>query len=222
LLVLGRFDEARGYATRNEQVAGVQGRAARAQAVAWWVEIEGLARDWTRVRGFEKRVRDPVHPGTQPRVSGVRAVLLCAAAGVELGDEEAAVDLERLAATLARGPDDRLAGPYLRLALARRDLDRVEWLLPRTPRELKPWATWWSLELEVTRLDALAALGDADAVAAEAAPLLGTGDFTDAVAKRALGHARGDPGLVRDAEDAFTRMSLPGHVTATRWPAGRR
>jgi hypothetical protein len=194
-------------------VAEAQGRVAQLHAVAWWVEIEALAREWTRVRGFEERIRQSTRAGAQVRVSGVRALLLCAAARVQLGEHDEAAALERFATELARGHDDRLAGPYIRLALARRDLDAVAELMRRAPRELKPWAGWWALDLDVTRLDALAVLGDEAAVAAEAAPLLGTGDFVDAVAKRAIGVVRGDSVLRREADEAFVRMGLPGHAT---------
>jgi hypothetical protein len=73
----------------------------------------------------------------------------------------------------------------------------------------------------MTRLDVLAALDDVAGVEAEAAPTLGTGDFIDAVAKRALGTVRRDPDLLQQAAQAFMRMGLPAHGTPARVAASR-
>jgi hypothetical protein len=85
-------------------------------------------------------------------------------------------------------------------------------LLGRAPPQLRPWAQWWALDYDVTRLDAFAALGDEPAVNAEVAPLLGTSPFLDAVAWRALGTVRRDPALRQRAVDAFLQMGLPGQA----------
>jgi DNA-binding SARP family transcriptional activator len=212
---LGRFDEAREYAARNEAVAAKQGRTRRVHAAALWIEVEALAREWARVRDFEERIRDGVRASAYPMVSWVRALLLCAVARTALGEHEEAASLERLAAELARGHDDRMLGPQIQLALARHDLDRVAELMRRAPSELRHVACSWPTQFEVIRIDALAALGDVDGVTAEAEPLIGTAAFLDAVAKRALGVVRSDPDLLREADAAFLRMGLPGYLTAT-------
>jgi len=188
----------------------------QAHAIAWWIEIEALARDWPRVRQLEDRLRQPIHANiATQQVSVIRALLLCAAARAHLADATRATVLEHLANDLAHGPDDRLAAPHIRLALAQDDLEGVATLMAVTPHEWRPWATWWALDLEVTRLDALTALHDAAGVEAEAPKMLGSGDFINAIAKRALGAVRRDPKLLHEATDAFTRMTLPRHVEQT-------
>ena len=214
LMALGRFAEAREFAARYEAVAAKQYQAAKAHALAWRIEIEALAGEWSRVRGYEDRARQPARYGAH-RVSAVRALLLCAVARARLGQVAESTRLERLADELAPITDDRIAAPHIRLALARGDLDRVAELMAHAPRRLKPWAQWWALDLDITRLDALTALGDATGVEAEATPLLGTCALLDAVAKRALAAVRRDPVLRRQAVEAFTHMDLPGHVAPT-------
>jgi hypothetical protein len=75
----------------------------------------------------------------EPWVSYVRALLLLAIARSHLGDVDEAAGLERLADDLPGGPDDRVAGPRIRLALVRGDLGRVTNLIRATPRWLRPW-----------------------------------------------------------------------------------
>ena len=214
LMALGRFTEARDFAARNEAVAVRQGNSDRAVAVAWWAEVESMAEEWPRVGMLEERIRAFAgRDDIGPTARFVRAPLLCAAARAHLGDARQSTELERLTADLTGGADDdRLAAPYLRLALARGDLDRVGDLMARAPKRLRPWAQWWALDLDVTRLDALAALEDAAAVESEAAALLGDNRFLDAVARRALGTVRRDPHLLGQAGQAFTDMGLPAHA----------
>lgn len=221
LMALGRFAAAREYAARYEAIAARQGRVDQLHAVTWWIEIDAMAREWSRVPEFEERIRRAVRDEVgRRRIGTVRALLLCAVARVHLGDNRAASSLVRLADELAGGHDDRLAAPYVRLALARRDMDQVAALMAVAPRDLKIWATWWLLDLEVTRLDALVALDDKEGVEAEAIPHLGTGDFIDAIARRALGAVRRDHDLLRDAAQAFARMNLPAHAALTRQLGG--
>jgi hypothetical protein len=178
------------------------------------------------VCAFESRVREAAADDISGRdIRVMRAVLLCAVARAHLGDQTEADNLVelagRLAGRVATDRDDRTIVPHVRLALARGDLDRVRELMARAPRRMKLWWTWWALDLEVTRLDALAALDDAAALEDEAPPHLNTCAFLDAVARRALGAVRRDAGLLDAATAAFARMDLPAQVDQTR-AVGRR
>ncbi len=224
LMALGRFTEARQYAARNEEIAPRQSEAWRARAIAWWIELESLAAEWHRVRQYEARAREAMRDASadSPTVYNVRALLLCAAARAHLGDPDEADTLDRLATDLAgAADDDRIVGPYIRLALARRDLSRVADLMTQAPTRLRPWAQWWSIDLAATRLEALAALGNTAALEAEAAPFIGTNTFAEAVAVRALGLVRHDPMLLLQATDMFAGMDLPAQAAQTKRLAGR-
>jgi hypothetical protein len=79
LMHLGRFAEARRNLERNEAVAVQMSRGMVAYAVAWWIELEALANEWSRVRDLEPRIREFVGDHVaRRRVSTIRAVLLCA------------------------------------------------------------------------------------------------------------------------------------------------
>ena len=67
-----------------------------------------------------------------------------------------------------------------------------------------------------TFLDALAALGDRERIEAEAPNWLQQGTFAEPFALRALGIARGDRALLRQALERFEAMDLPWHVEQTR------
>jgi hypothetical protein len=73
-----------------------------------------------------------------------------------------------------------------------------------------------SLATLTTRLDALAELGHADRVEAEAPRLLQPGTYVEPFALRALGIARHDQTLLLQASDRFERLDLPWHVAQTR------
>src|SRR5215216_7668889 len=126
LLSLGRFAEARDWARRYEQSAAAETRADEALAAAWRVEIEALAGEWPRVREHAERVRTLVGTGDLVRrVSAARASLLAAVAHTHLGDSSWAAWLERSVDDLQPGDDIRIAAPRIRLAIARRDRDRL-------------------------------------------------------------------------------------------------
>jgi DNA-binding SARP family transcriptional activator/tetratricopeptide (TPR) repeat protein len=217
LMHLGRFDEARQYLTRNQKVASHLSPANKADAVAWWIELEALANEWGRVRNLEPALQSFADDDlARCRVRVSRAVVLCAIARIHLGDPEHGEALVRQADEMAGGHDDRIAATYVELALARGDLDAVRNLMGRLPKSLPPWGGWWVLHLETTRLNAIAALGDTAAAEEETRTHLDTGVFLDAVAKQALGTVHHDPELLHAAADAFTRMNLPALALRAR------
>jgi hypothetical protein len=222
LMHLGRFDEAREYLARNEEVASHLGPAMKAYAVAWWIELEALANEWSRVRDLEPALQSFTDDDlVRRRVLVIRAVVLSAVAHVHVGDLARSEALVRQAEQMAGGHDDRIAATHVQLALARGDVGAVRDLMPRLPKQLPPWGTWWMLHLETTRLEAVAALGDSAAAEEEARPHLDTGVFLDAVARRTLGIVRHDPALLHSAANAFTGMNLPVLALRARTAASR-
>ena len=67
-----------------------------------------------------------------------------------------------------------------------------------------------------TYLDALAALGDRERIEAEAPKWLHPGTFSEPFALRALGAARDDRTLLRQALARFEAMGLSWHAEQTR------
>jgi hypothetical protein len=98
--------------------------------------------------------------------------------------------------------------PRIRMALARHETG------PLT--ELTPADFDWEWEPVSTYLDALAALGDRERIEAEAPNWLQPGTLAEPFALRALGIARDDPALLRQALERFEAMELPWHTEQTR------
>lgn len=65
-------------------------------------------------------------------------------------------------------------------------------------------------------LDALAAIGDRDRTETEAPKWLQAGTFAEPFALRALGTARNDPLLLKQALERFEAMELSWHAGRTR------
>jgi DNA-binding SARP family transcriptional activator len=217
LLALGRFAEARRYATRFEEVSATQSPAHLAHAVAWCVQIEVLAGEWERVRALEDRVMRSVRffadRGTG--ITTVRALLFCATARARLGDTGRAARFEKMALGLGDDSDPRINAPWLRLALARHDLPEIRRLFASNHKNLPPYAEWWALDNLATRLDGLAALNESDQLAEESAPYQRTDPYLTAIAERALGTVHRDPVRLRAAARAFAAIGLPAQVRTT-------
>ena len=98
--------------------------------------------------------------------------------------------------------------PKIRLALVRDDLGEVA--------ELASHELDWEWEPPATYLDALAALGDHERIEAEAPKWMQPGNFAAPFALRALGVARGDRTLLRQALERFEAMQLSWHAEQTR------
>jgi hypothetical protein len=97
--------------------------------------------------------------------------------------------------------------PKIRLALAR---DELGGLAQLASSEL----TW--PEPASAFLDVLAALGDRERIEAEAPRWMQQGTFAEPFALRALGIARGDRTLLRQALERFEAMQLSWHAEQTR------
>ena len=98
--------------------------------------------------------------------------------------------------------------PKIRLALTRHQTGQLA--------ELASADFDWDWEPVSTFLDALAALGDRERIEAEAPNWLQQGAFAEPFALRALGIARDDPALLRQALQRFEAMELSWHAEQTR------
>jgi hypothetical protein len=97
------------------------------------------------------------------------------------------------------------------LALVRGDLDAIHELLPDV--EWFRRQTWFALPAAAVRLDAIAVVGDEDAVAAE--QLLQPTGYLEPFKLRALGLIRNDDALLERANAGFGALRLGWHAQQT-------
>jgi cell division protein FtsB len=147
-----------------------------------------------------------------PCSRNARSLLVCAVASAAMGDEQRAAELERAAEELGmEGHDFALESPRLRLELLRGNLQVVgEALEAAANHNLS-----FGLARLTARMDALAALRDAERVEEDAAPLLQAGTYIEPFALRALGIVREDETLVIQANERLRGMGLDWHAEQT-------
>ena len=217
---LGRFDEARQFGEEYGELARRLSAHHRLHAVSLKLELCDLTADWTGIADATERTIELVTKNlATPCLRNARDLLLCTAAHVALGNDDDARRLEREADGLAReGHERELAHPRLRIALARGDTTAASSLVQIEPQRRFVWgaATY------ATLLDALVALQDHARIEREAPPLLQQGAVVEPFALRALGAARGDDGLLVDADARFAALGLEWHRAQTgrllAWP----
>jgi hypothetical protein len=162
--------------------------------VARLLEVEELAGGWVTIRGLGARTEEAVAANAAtPCALAPSALLICAIASLQSGDDASAHQLEQKVEGLGmEGYGPVLNTFHLRLALAQGDLNTVERLCAQP---IAPRGHTWHLFLSATaaRLDGLAAIGDRERVEAEAPPLLGR-TYLGAFASRPLGTVRTDVG----------------------------
>lgn len=151
-----------------------------------------------------------------PCIRNARSLLVAAVAHAYGGENETARRLEERALEIAfEGFGFRLFGPRVRLALLRDELDVVEEMIDQdVPRRGHDWMV--TSATVSTRLDGLLALGRRETVEQEAAPLVSSRSVLRPFALRALGVAREDESLLKDAIQRFEAFGLDWHAAQTR------
>ena len=205
---------ARASALATEAAAGLTPHH-RLHAAGWQILLASVTGRWDEVRARAaeaERVVDANLAAATPCVMNVSILLNCATASALAGDEDEARRLESKADGIGMEGDRWYQGwfepPKIRLALARHELGELA--------ELAPPEFDWEWEPASTFLDALAALGDRERIEAEAPKWLQQGTFAEPFALRALGIARGDRALLRQALERFEAMELSWHAEQTR------
>ncbi len=209
-----QLDEAREYATAQDEITRPLSPHHRLHGVSGLLELEELLGNWGTVAGLQTQVQSAVEANTAtPCVRNARSLLVCALARAYLGDEESSETLERQAEAHAMsGYGTVIDTPRLRLALHRNDLAAVASLLgnPAVRR-----SNWFYLSSMAAHLDGLAALGARDRVEAEAARV-GPDTYLEPFALRACGIVRGDGELIAEAVELFEDLGLEWHAAETR------
>jgi class 3 adenylate cyclase len=205
---------ARASAMATEDAAGLTPHH-RLHAMSWQILLATVTGRWDEVRGHTaeaERVVDANLAAATPCVANVSTLLNCAVAATLTGDEEEGRRLEAKAQELGMEGGRWYQGwfepPQIRLALARHQPGKVAGLVPH---EFD-----WEWEPVSTFLDALAALSDRERIEAEAPKWLQAGTFAEPFALRALGIARRDRALLRQALGRFEAMDLTWHAEQTR------
>jgi class 3 adenylate cyclase len=183
----------------------------RLHAAATHILLPTLTGRWNDVRARTpeaERAVDANLAAPPPCALNVSTLLNCAVAAALTGDEDEARRLEAKADGIGQeGYRLFLDPPRIRLALARQELGDLAHLTSSEP-------DWW--EPPSAFLDALAALGDRERIEAEAPKWIQEGTFGEPFALRALGIARNDRTLLRQALERFEAMELPWHAEQTR------
>jgi class 3 adenylate cyclase len=205
---------ARASAMATEAAAGLTAHH-RLHAAAWQILLPSATGRWDEARAVAseaERVVDANLAAATPCVMNASILLYCAAASAQAGDEDEAGRLESKAQSLGMEGGRWYQGwfepPRIRLALARNDLGALA--------EAVPSKFDWEWEPVSIFLDALAALGDRERIEAEAPKWLQPGTFAEPFALRALGIARTDRALLKQALERFEALGLTWHAGQTR------
>lgn len=217
----GHLDEARRLIAEHDELSLRLFAHQRLHSVAMLVELEEVTGDWGAIRDLVAKTREAVAENADtPCIRNARTLLVCAAACAAKGEDVLAAELEAEAAQMRfEGWDAILATPRLRLALERGDLETARNLAvpPLSHRR----QVWFYPAAVATYLDAVAALGDREAVEEVAGALLKQEDSVlQPFALRALGIVRGDRALLDEAAERFKTFGLEHQVAATRSASG--
>ena len=143
-----------------------------------------------------------------PCPMNVSTLLNCAVAATLTGDQDEAHRLEAKADGIGMdGYRMLIDPPRIRLALARQELGGLAQLASSESGWFEPPSAF---------LDALVALGDRERIEEEAPKWVQERTFGEPFALRALGVARGDRTLLRQALERFEAMELSWHAEQTR------
>ncbi len=212
----GRLGTAARASTQATEAAAGLTAHHRLHAACWQILLASVTGRWDEVlsgAAEAERAVDANLAAATPCVLNVSVLLNCAAGSAHAGDEDEARRLEAKADGLGLEGGRWYHGwfdpPKIRLALARHETGQLA--------ELASADFDWEWEPVSTFLDALAALGDRERIEAEAPNWLQQqGTFAEPFALRALGIARGDQALLRQALERFEAMDLTWHVEQTR------
>jgi class 3 adenylate cyclase len=215
-LGFGRFREARRLAQQHNELNARLTAHHRVHGLAVLIEVEELAGNWEEISRLEEEAIAAIDANLEtPCVRNPRSLLVCGLAHAHTGDAEAGARLESQADKMGYDARVALAGPRLRLALARGDLaaaeQNVAWLSSAGAA-----SNWFVLSAVSAKLDAMAVLRDRSAVEAEAPAYVKPRTYLEPFALRALGIVREDDALLAQAAERFAALGIEWHAEQTR------
>ena len=206
-----RFDDARRLADAHDEVTATLSPHHRMHASHLLVEVERSAGRWEAIRDLTARAEVAARANAAtPCATNVYALLTCATASVLLGDGAEAERLERDADAVGM-EGYHFESSRIDLALARGDLETLE-------RILAGWQPegLWIYDDVVSWINALVALERREEIEREAPAFQKPGSYLEPFVVRALGYARGDAELVRQAIGRFDEVGMSWHAEDTR------
>jgi tetratricopeptide (TPR) repeat protein len=213
-LVQGRLSAAEHASTQlSEMVEGLTAHH-RVHGVHCRLRVETLAGRWNVVRPLTAMAERAVEANVTTPCTGNAGVLLCCAiASTQFGDLAEGRRLKGHAIAIAIEGETELDTLWLWLALVQHDLGELRRLVDALePVALVPW----EFDRAAALLDALVALGDHARIESDAPASLRPGTYLEPFALRALGVARNDIQLLRQATARFEAMDLKWHAAETQ------
>jgi class 3 adenylate cyclase len=212
----GHFREARRLAKQQNEINSRLTPHHRVHGLAILLEVEELAANWEAISRLEEETIRAIGANLEtPCVRNPRSLLVFGLAHAHTGDAAAAARLESQADEMGYDARVALAGPRLRLALARRDMSALErdvdWLSSAAPA-----SNWFALSALSAKLDAMVMLRDRSAVEAQAPAYVKPRTYLEPFALRALGIVREDEELLGQAVERFDALGLNWHTDRTR------
>jgi hypothetical protein len=206
-----RLDDARHLAQEHDEVTATLSPHHRMHAAHLLIEVERCAGRWDAIRDLAARAEAASDANAAtPCATNVYALLASAAASVYAGDRGEAERLERAA------DDVGMEGYHFEtsridLALARDDLETLE-------RILAGWSPegFWDYDGVISWINALVVLERREEIEREAPSFLKPGTYLEPFVVRALGFARGDAELVRQAIARFEEVGMSWYAEDTR------
>jgi class 3 adenylate cyclase/tetratricopeptide (TPR) repeat protein len=210
----GRFADSDRAATMLERESQGLTPHHRLHAVAKRADIATLAGRWPELRQLAPLIEPAVEANlATPCPMNVGALLECATAFAHGGNDAESRRLEARAEGIGmEGYGWALDSMWLRLALARNDLDALERFVAALDLDIFDQG---SFEFFSVLFDSLLALGERERIEAEAPEWLRPG-YVEPFALRALGLTREDPALLEQAAARFAAMDCDWHAQKTR------
>ena len=208
--ITARFAESDVITRAHDEVTARLTAHHRMHAAALLVSDRYFQGRWEAIRQLRDRTESAAAANiATPCATNVSALLLCATAAAYLGDADDARRLERSADEI--GMEGYPFEPdRIELALALGDLERVE-------RIVDSWRPdgFWEYDGMIAWLDAMVALGRRDEIERDAPGFLRPQSYLEPFVLRALGYARRDEELVRQAIGRFEEIGMTWHADDT-------
>lgn len=209
----GRLEEAPRFARDYERLGSDLDAHDEVHAVGLHAVIASLAGRWHDLADLTERVEVAIAANDAfPCQFNWRTLLLCALGAFHAGVEREVSRLEALGrdSAVVAGPAEREPA-LLRLAMLRGDRAAMRQVLELLPAAGNPY----DVDGPAARLDALATLGEVEAVEKEATMFVDRPGYTRPFALRALAVVRADASLRAEASASFEAMGLAWRARET-------
>ncbi|HEX2194615.1 MAG TPA: hypothetical protein VHK63_06645 [Candidatus Limnocylindria bacterium] len=214
-LNIGRIAQARaGVVTLEDTVAGLTPHH-RVHGLGTRVRLHAAIGEWEAVRALTPQAEEWIELNlATPCPFNVGSMLLAASAMTYGSDRAEADRLVAKAESIGMvGYEEFMTPRWLLLAIAQRNQAVLRRTVDSITADSLTAGAW---DLVAVWLDALSELGDRDRIEAEAPKWIRPDGYAAAFAVKALGVARRDPGLLKEAAKRFESMGITWHAARAR------